>query len=66
MASRYEEHFGTLGKAAVYFAMMCLGSDDSACKYCPVVEDCDETLRRTGSFVTVRARIAEWLGSDGK
>lgn len=66
MASRYEEHFGTLDKVAVYFAMMCFESDGSACKHCPVVEDCDETLRGIGSFVIVRARIAEWLRGDAE
>jgi hypothetical protein len=63
MASRYEMHFGTLDKVAVYFAASCFQSDGSACEYCPLI-DCDETLRKVGSFVSVQEKIAEWLRGD--
>lgn len=64
MASRYEEYFGMLDKAAVYFAASCVIGEGDACKYCPLVEDCDRTPCKDGSFVGAIAKVAEWLRGD--
>lgn len=67
MASRYEERFGTFDKVATYFAVSCFLSDDgSACRYCPLVEDCDGTLGKVGKLMAVRAEIAKWLRGDAE
>lgn len=63
--SRYAELFGTPERAAQYFAMQCYGSDGSMCYYCPL-DGCNENLRNVGSYVSIKAKIAEWLRGDAE
>ena len=64
--SRWFELFGTPERAAETLAKQCFGSDYEACSYC-VNADCDERLRKLGSFESVRRELLEWLrGKAGK
>ena len=61
--SRWHDLFGTPERAARTLAKQCFGSDWEACAYC-VNRDCDESLRKSGSFPFVKGELLEWLGGE--
>lgn len=63
--TNWERMFGTSEKTAEYFALQCFGSDGDICGYCPLFDDCDESLRNSGSYPIVHDAILKWLESEG-
>lgn len=61
--TRFEKLFGTPERAAETLAKQCFGSDWEACAYC-VNRDCDESLRKSGSFPFVKGELLEWLKQE--
>lgn len=63
--SRWAQMFGTPEKAARTMALQCFGATSEACDAC-VFGECDGKLRNSGTYLTVKDALLEWLGGDAK